>query len=86
MKTQSQLIGRYIVANPKVCHGQPVFRGTRIFVRDILDQVASGMAWEAIIEEWHGHISKDAIAEAVQLAAQALLNHVDEFVLEPVSS
>lgn len=76
-------IGRYIVANPNVCHGQLTFRGTRIFVADVLDQVASGMAWETIIEEWHDSLSKEAIAEAVQLSAQALLKHADEFTLEP---
>tara|TARA_B100000315_G_C14098118_1_gene372408 strand:- start:98 stop:364 length:267 start_codon:yes stop_codon:yes gene_type:complete len=86
INTGSQIIGRYIVANPKVCHGQPTFRGTRIFVADVLEQVASGMAWEAIIEEWHGHITSEAIAEAVQLASQALLSHVEEFILEPTSS
>lgn len=77
-----KLLGRYIVADPKVCHGQPTFRGTRIFVADVLDQVASGMAWEAIIEEWNGSITKEAIAEAVQLATQALLKHTHEFTLE----
>lgn len=79
-----QLLGRYIVTDPKICHGQPTFRGTRIFVADVLDQVASGMAWETIIEEWHNSISKEAIAEAVQLATKALLAHADEFVLDPV--
>ena len=26
-------IGRYIVAEPKICHGKLTFRGTRIMVR-----------------------------------------------------
>ena len=25
-------VGRYIVADPAICHGQPTFRGTRILV------------------------------------------------------
>ena len=25
---------------------------TRILVADVLEQVASGMAWEAMVEEW----------------------------------
>lgn len=57
----------------KICHGQMTFRGTRIFVKDVLEQVASGMAWEAIVDEWRGSITKPAIAEAVRLAAEALL-------------
>jgi len=82
----AKVMGRYIVADPAICHGKPTFRGTRIFVADVLDQVASGMAWEAIIEEWNGRVTKEAIAEAVQFAAEALLRHADEFVLEPMSS
>ena len=80
---KAKILGRYIVADPKICHGKPTFRGTRIFVADVLEQVASGMAWESIIEEWHDSITKEAIAEAVQLATQALMKHTDEFVLEP---
>ena len=81
-KNGAKLLGRYIVADPKICHGQPTFRGTRIFVEDVLEQVSSGMAWEAIIEEWNGHIAKEAIAEAVTLASQAFIKHADEFILE----
>jgi uncharacterized protein (DUF433 family) len=76
-------MGRYIVTDPNICHGKPTFRGTRILVSDVLEQVASGMAWETIIEEWHSSITKEAIAEAVQLATQALLQHAGEFILEP---
>ena len=83
---EPKLLGRHIVTDPKICHGQPTFRGTRIFVADVLAQVASGMAWEAIVEEWNGNIRKEAIAEAVQIATQALLKHVDEFTLEPLAA
>ncbi len=63
-----QLMGRYIVVDPEICHGKPTFRGTRIMVADVLEQIADGLAWETIIEEWRGSISKEAIAEAVSLA------------------
>lgn len=49
---RTQAIGRYIVVDPTISHGKPTFRGTRILVADVLEQVANGMAWEAIIEEW----------------------------------
>ena len=68
-----KLLGRYIVVDSSICHGKPTFRGTRIFVKDVLDQVASGTAWDAIIDEWRGSIKKAAIAEAVWLASDALL-------------
>lgn len=79
---EKKIIGRYIVTDPEICHGKPTFRGTRIMVWQILEQVSSGMAWEAIVAEWRGAISKDAIAEAVKLASQAFINHVDDFALE----
>lgn len=79
---KAYLMGRYIVTDPKICHGKPTFRGTRVLVSDVLEQVASGMAWETIIEEWNDSITKEAIREAVELASRALLRHADEFVLE----
>ena len=81
----TRMIGRYIVTDPKICHGQPTFRGTRILVSIVLGQVASGMAWETIVEEWRGSVPREAIAEALQLAKQALLDHVDEYAVTPVA-
>jgi uncharacterized protein (DUF433 family) len=66
--TTVQFMGRFIVTNSEICHGKPTFRGTRVLVSDVLEQVASGMAWETIIEEWNNTVSKEAIQEAVQLA------------------
>jgi len=63
---KSMTIGRYIVADPKICHGKPTFRGTRIMVSDVLEQIEEGFAWESIIEGWHNSISKEAIAEALR--------------------
>jgi uncharacterized protein (DUF433 family) len=85
-KTKLLFIGRYIVTDPKICHGKPTFRGTRVLVSDVLEQVGSGMAWETIIEEWNGSIPKEAISEAVQLASRALLEHADEFILQPATA
>ncbi len=64
----AKTIGRYIVIDPEICHGKPTFRGTRIMVSQVLEMVASGIAWKAIIEQYHGSITKEAIAEAVSLA------------------
>ena len=77
-----KMIGRYIVTDPRICHGQPTFRGTRIIVQQLLGQVANGMAWETIVAEWRGSVSKEAIAEAVRLATQAFMEHVDEYVVK----
>ena len=67
----AHLIGRYIVTDPGICHGKPTFRGTRILVSDVLEQIADGVAWETVIGEWHGSVKRVAIAEALRLATRA---------------
>jgi uncharacterized protein (DUF433 family) len=67
-KPSKRLLGRYLVADPDICHGKPTFVGTRILATQVLRQVAKGMPWESIIAEWQGKITHDAIAAAVQLA------------------
>jgi uncharacterized protein (DUF433 family) len=63
---------RYIVADPKICHGKLTFRGTRIFVTDVLEQVAEGMSWEEIGREWRGSVTPEAIREALLMASEAV--------------
>ena len=84
MKTNT--LGRYIMANPDICHGEPTFRGTCILVGDVLEQIANGMDWEAIIEEWRGKLTREAIVEAVRLAREALIAHTPELMVETVDS
>ena len=83
---QAKLLGRHIVVDPRVCHGKPTFRGTRIMVWQVLEMLGDGLAWETIIEQCHNSITKDAIAEAIKLSGEAFLKHSDEFVLEPTAA
>ncbi len=60
-------LGQYMVADPTICHGKLSFKGTRIFVRDVLADVERGLSWDFIMYRWGGgKVSKAAIAEAVQ--------------------
>lgn len=63
-----QLIGRYIVSDPRICHGKPTFRGTSVLVSQVLEQVAAGLAWETIVGEWRGDVTSEAITESLRLA------------------
>ena len=49
-----------------------------MLVADVLEQVASGMDWDAIREQWHDAMPREAIAEAVRLGRELLLAHQDE--------
>jgi len=65
MRMRPKAVGRYIVSDPKICHGAPTFRGTRILVADVLEQVASGVSWKSIVEEWRNSVNEEAIGELV---------------------
>ncbi len=67
-------LGQFIVADPAICHGRLTFKGTRVFVADVLTDVERGLSWDFIVQRWGGgKISKAAVAEAVRLARTALL-------------
>jgi len=85
-RKQRKLLGRYIVADPEICHGKPTFLGTRVMVAQVLRQVAKGMPWDAITAEWRGDVSKDAIAEAVELAQRIFEDHASEYTQEPLQA
>jgi uncharacterized protein (DUF433 family) len=76
MKTAKRKdLGRFIVADPRICRGRPTFKGTRITVADVLADVERGLSWDFICYRWgDGKITNDAVAEAVQLARCALLD------------
>jgi uncharacterized protein (DUF433 family) len=61
-------LGRHIVADPEICGGQPTFKGTRIMVWIVLEQLDRGMTWDDIVGEWRGRVPKAAISEAIAIA------------------
>ncbi len=62
---------KFIESNPDVMMGKPVLKGTRITVELILEKLGAGESIEQILQE-HPHITKEAILEALQFAAEAL--------------
>jgi uncharacterized protein (DUF433 family) len=68
-KRGSLALGKYIVADPAVCHGKPTFKGTRVMVHQVLEQVAHGTPWERIVWSWRGKVPIEAITEAIELAS-----------------
>ena len=68
--------GQYIVADPEICGGDLTFSDTRILVNDVLFLVAQGFDWQRISAEYDGRLTREAIAEAIELARQSLLKEV----------
>ena len=77
-EVQVRYFGQYIVADPRICHGKLTFRGTRIMVWIVLEQVARGLDWDTIVGEWRGKVPKEAIGEAILLARDVLMAWNDE--------
>jgi uncharacterized protein (DUF433 family) len=67
-------LGDHVVADAEICHGKPTFKGTRIMVWQVLDELAHGMTPDEIVKAWGGRVSRAAIAESVQLARRSLLD------------
>ena len=61
-------LGRHIVADSKICGGQPTFKGTRIMVWLVLEQLDRGLTWQEIVREWDGRVSEEAIGESIAIA------------------
>ena len=69
---QPREVGQYLVTDPRVCHGQLTFRGTRVPVETALVYLAKGRSLDEIVADWP-QLKREAVVEAVQLAAAALV-------------
>ncbi len=63
-------IGKYIVMDPEICHGQITFRDTRVPVDTVLAYLAKGYSVDQLLRSWP-ELSQPAIQEALVLAAQS---------------
>lgn len=65
-----------IVVDPKVCHGKPCFKGTRILVSAVLDNLAAGVPVDEILHSYPALTEADiqaAIAYAAELAKERVV-------------
>jgi len=59
----------HISIDPKVCHGKPCIKGTRIWVSLIVDNLAAGSREEEILEAYPS-LSREDIRAALAFAAE----------------
>ena len=62
-----------IEINPRVCNGKPVIKGTRIPVTVLLEQLADGQSWEALLKVYPEMTVEDI--KAVLLYAKSSIDH-----------
>jgi len=59
-----------VVVDPKVRHGKPMIKGTRVSVSVILGSIAGGMSVEEVAEEYG--ITRDDVLAAIEYAAKLI--------------
>ncbi|MBN2251827.1 MAG: DUF433 domain-containing protein [Candidatus Altiarchaeota archaeon] len=63
-------INQYIVADSRICHGQPTFKGTRIMVWQILDLLKGGVSVDEVIRDYFPQITREAVYAALDYASK----------------
>lgn len=63
-----------ITIDPKICHGKPCIKGTRIPVEIILELIANGYTIERIIKECYPHLTKKQVKAALQYSVSVIKN------------
>ncbi len=59
----------HITVDPAVCHGRACIKGTRIMVSVILDNLASGLTPDEVIQSYPS-LNREAVQAAITYAAQ----------------
>ena len=58
----------YITVDPAICHGQSCFKGTRIMVSVVLDNLAAGLTPDEIVKSYPT-LSREVVQAAIAYAA-----------------
>jgi uncharacterized protein (DUF433 family) len=61
-----------IVVDPKVCHGQPCVKGTRIMVYLVLELLEAGLSPDRIIEEYYPQLTTQDIEACLHYAVSLI--------------
>ncbi len=59
----------YVTVDPGVCHGRACIKGTRIMVSVILDNLASGLTPDEVIQNYPS-LNQEAVQAAITYAAE----------------
>ncbi len=65
----------YVVIDPKIHHGEPCIKGTRVPVAILVGSIADGMNFDEVLKEYP-QITREAIQAALAYAADVLRQDV----------
>ncbi|WP_223807561.1 DUF433 domain-containing protein [Pseudanabaena sp. UWO311] len=66
-------LGQYVVRAMGVCGDRPTFKYTRIEIAGVMERLAKGENVENIVLGFRGRVSREAIAEAIQVVTTHFL-------------
>ncbi len=66
-------LGQYVVRAMGVCGDRPTFKYTRIEIAGVMERLAKGENVESIVLGFRGRVSREAIAEAIQVVTTHFL-------------
>ncbi|MFC1496758.1 DUF433 domain-containing protein [Candidatus Margulisiibacteriota bacterium] len=80
---QLEQLFKHISVNPKICHGKPCIKGTRIMVWQILDLLSAGIAPEQITSpDYYPDLKLEDIQASLVFANQMVKNEEIHFFEE----
>lgn len=59
-------LGMHVVRTVGVYGSRPTFKYTRIEITGTLDRLAAGESLDAIVADYRGRVSREAVIEAIQ--------------------
>jgi len=71
-------VGKYLVSDPEVYHGELTFKGTRVPVETILRAFKRGYDLDKISKGWR-NVSREAVLEAIEFATRTLVEPYEPY-------
>lgn len=66
---------KFVVIDPKIHHGEPCIKGTRVPVAMLVGSIADGMTIEEVMKEYP-QITREAVQAALAYAADVLRQEI----------
>ncbi len=79
-------LGQHIVRAVGVCGGRPTVKYTRIELSHLLDRIAQGDSIEEIVGDYRGRVSREAVAEAIEITNRFFAASLSPLIPETTAS
>ena len=73
---KAEPVGQVIVKNPFVLSGEPVFRGTRVPFKALIDYLEGGETLDQFLEQYPS-VTREAAIAAIEEARCSLVVHLE---------